>query len=245
MKHLRLIIFSHTEIKYLPQSINDLYNLQTLLLRNCYYLIDLPADKGKLLNLRYLDVSGSGLQKISLVLDKLVCLRTLPEFVVGSNVSSIRTLPEFTVDTNSAGTSDQKRNGSGIDALSNLLHLEGSLSLLNLENVDNVWDAHGASLITKKHLRELLLQWSDGFEHLEKARMATDVLELLRLHQNIDKVTIKGYSGTQLPTWMANPSFHKLVSLSLINCKGCRFLPSLGQLPSLKNLMVKGLSEIK
>ncbi|KAK4733235.1 hypothetical protein R3W88_007496 [Solanum pinnatisectum] len=245
LKHLRFLNFSYTEIKYLPQSISDLYNLQTLLLRNCYYLIELPADMGKLLNLRYLDVSGSGLQKISLGLDKLVCLRTLPEFVVGSNDSSNRTLPEFTVDANSGGTSDQKSKGSGIGALSNLLHLEGSLSILNLENVDNIWDAHGASLITKKHLRELLLQWSDSFEDSEKARMETDVLELLRPHQNIEKVTIKGYSGTKLPTWTANPSFHKLVSLSLINCKGCRFLPSLGQLPSLKNLMVKGLSEIR
>ncbi|KAH0687915.1 hypothetical protein KY290_019578 [Solanum tuberosum] len=245
LKHLRFLNFSYTEIKYLPQSISELYNLQTLLLHNCYYLIELPADMGKLLNLRYLDVSGSGLQKISLGLDKLVCLRTLPEFVVGSNVSSNRTLPEFTVDTNTGGTFDQKSKGSGIGALGNLLHLEGSLSILNLENVDNIWDAHGASLITKKHLRELLLQWSDSFEDSEKARMETDVLELLRPHQNIEKVTIKGYSGTKLPTWTANPSFHKLVSLSLINCKGCRFLPSLGQLPSLKNLMVKGLSEIK
>ncbi|KAK4354058.1 hypothetical protein RND71_026252 [Anisodus tanguticus] len=57
--------------------------------------------------------------------------------------------------------------------------------------------------------------------------MATDVLELLRPHQNIEKVTIKGYGGTQLPTWIGNPSFYKLVSLSLSNCKGCRILPSL------------------
>lgn len=246
LKHLRFINFSYTEIKYLPQSIGDLYNLQTLILCNCYYLIELPDDMGKLLNLCYLDVSGSGLQKISLGLDKLVCLRALPEFVVGSNVSSIGTLPEFTLDnTNAAGTSDHKSKGSGIGALSDLLHLEGSLSILNLGNVDNVWDAYRASLITKKNLRELLLQWSNGFEDSERTGMATNVLELLRLHPNIENVTIKGYSGTKLPTWTANPSFHKLVSLSLINCKGCRFLPSLGQLPSLKNPMIKGLSEIK
>ncbi|KAK4354059.1 hypothetical protein RND71_026253 [Anisodus tanguticus] len=146
-----------TEIKCLPQSFSDLYNLRTLLLHNCDYLIELPADIGKLLNLRYLDVSGSGIQKIPLGLDTLVRLRTLPEFVVGINVSSIRTLPEFTVGTN---ISDQKRISYGIGELSNLLHLEGSLSILNLENVDNVdnvWDAHKASLITKKQLTELLL----------------------------------------------------------------------------------------
>ncbi|MCD9640555.1 hypothetical protein HAX54_025922 [Datura stramonium] len=110
LKHLRFINFSYTEIKYLPQSISNLYNLQTLLpLHNCDYLIELPADMGKLLNLRYLDVSGSGIQKIPLGLDKLVCLRILPEFVVGSNVSSIRTLPEFTVGTNISGTSMIKK----------------------------------------------------------------------------------------------------------------------------------------
>ncbi|XP_059318160.1 putative disease resistance protein At3g14460 [Lycium ferocissimum] len=245
LKHLRFINFSYTEIKCLPQSFSNLYNLQTLLLHNCDYLIELPADMGKLLNLRYLDVSGSGIRKIPLGLDKLVCLRTLPEFVVGSNISSITTLPEFTVGTNSSGISDQEDKGSGIGALRNLLHLEGSLSILNLENVDDVWDAHRASLITKKHLTELLLQWSNGFEDSEKARMATDVLELLRPHRNIEKVTINGYSGTQLPTWIGNHSFYKLVSLSLSDCRGCRILPSLGQLPSLKNLMVKGLSEIK
>ncbi|XP_015068562.1 putative disease resistance protein At3g14460 [Solanum pennellii] len=196
------------EFCYLTKkSISDLYNLQTLLLRNCYYLIELPADLGKLLNLRYLDVSGSGLQKISLGLDKL-----------------------FTVDTNSGGTFDQESKGSGLGALSILFHLEGSLSILNLGNVDNIG---------------MRTELSDSFEDSEKARMETDVLELLRPHHNIEKVTIKGYSGTRLPTWRASPSFHKLVSLSLINSKGCRFLPSLGQLPSLKNLMVKGLRMVK
>ncbi|KAL3516449.1 hypothetical protein ACH5RR_023351 [Cinchona calisaya] len=152
--------------------------------------------------------------------NNLVSLRTLPEFVIGSV-------------------------GSCIGGLRNLLHLQGSLTISRLENVDNFWDARRANLKGKQELKELAIEWSSNFSELQSDRVATDVLEMLQPHQNLEKLTIKNYGGTKFPTWIGDPSFSKLVFLSISDCKTCISLPPLGCLTLLKKLYIKGMNAVK
>ncbi|RVW63160.1 putative disease resistance RPP13-like protein 1 [Vitis vinifera] len=65
------------------------------------------------------------------------------------------------------------------------------------------------------------------------------VLEQLRPHRNLKKLTIASYGGSEFPSWMKDPSFPIMTHLILKDCKRCTSLPALGQLSSLKVLHIK------
>ena len=58
IKHLCYLEFSFTTTERLSDSMCDLYNLQTMLLSGICGLIEMLARMDKLINLRYLDISG-------------------------------------------------------------------------------------------------------------------------------------------------------------------------------------------
>lgn len=215
LKHLRYINLSYTEIRSLPQTLTTLFNLQSLLLSNCDYLSELPADMGNLVNLRYLDINGSGIQKMPLDLGNLVNLRMLPRFIVCSS-------------------------GSNIGDLRSLSHLQESLWISSLEKVASSWDARRSNLHEKKGLNRVAFEWSTNVDGSLSGN-ATDTLEMLQPHSNLEKVKIKNYPGKKFPSWIVDRNFSKLVSLSLIECKRCEFLPPIGELPSLKEFYMKGM----
>ncbi|CAL9004438.1 unnamed protein product [Prunus brigantina] len=76
-------------------------------------------------------------------------------------------------------------------------------------------------------------------------RVEMVVLEMLQPHKNIKGVTIKDYGGTRFPGWIESPLFSNIIVLKLSDCKKCMQLPALGQLPSLKDLIVEGMEGIK
>ena len=80
---------------------------------------------------------------------------------------------------------------------------------------------------------------------LDDARNETDVLEMLQPHNNMKQIIIKDYGGTKFPSWIGSPLFSNLIRLRLSNCRKCSYLPPLGQLPSLKDLTVEGMEEVK
>ncbi|KAF2293694.1 hypothetical protein GH714_004197 [Hevea brasiliensis] len=61
----------------------------------------------------------------------------------------------------------------------------------------------------------------------------------------MEKLSIIGYTGTKFPSWVVEFSFQNLVFLRLEDCKNCISLPQLGQLRSLKHLLVNGLAGVK
>jgi hypothetical protein len=150
-------------------------------------------------------------------LGRLKCLQTLTKFIVG------------------------KGSGSCIGELGKLVNLGGSLSILELQNVESPTDALNASLKEKNHLEELVLEWNVETHVQESQRI---VLDGLRPHTNLKSLTIKYYGGKSLSDWIGLPSFSKLASLHLQNCNYCSSLPPLGQLPSLQNLSIVGFDEV-
>ncbi|XP_027341801.1 putative disease resistance RPP13-like protein 1 isoform X2 [Abrus precatorius] len=217
LKLLRYLDLSYTEIKRLPDSICVLHNLQTLKLIWCYRLTELPSDLYKLVNLRHLDLRMSEIKKMPKQMGRLKHLRTLTCFYIG------------------------KHSGFDIEKLGNLNHLQGTLSILKLENVIDPADAMEANMKDKRHLEGLVLNWGDKFGRCREnddSIIERHVLEALQPNSNLKRLTILRYDGTSLPSWFSSSHLPNLVSIKLSESKFCFILPPFGQLPSLKELSI-------
>ncbi|XP_030965414.1 putative disease resistance RPP13-like protein 1 [Quercus lobata] len=218
LKHLRYLNLSQTLIRSLPESTSSLYNLQTLILKYCERLTKLPEKIGNLVNLRYLDIEGVHLIKeMPVGIKELKNLQTLSNFVVG------------------------KDTGSKIGDLMNLESLKGTLCISHLENVLDVEDASRANLLGKKNLNVLVVKWESELDQ----RASLDILDMLQPSTTVKEISIDGYAGAKFPTWFGHPSFSNMVLLRIERCRKCTSLPAIGQLPSLRDLALVGLSAVE
>ncbi|XP_059439994.1 putative disease resistance protein RGA3 [Corylus avellana] len=222
LKHLRFLDLSCTTIKSLPESVTTLYNLQILILENCLFLKKLPSKFGSLVNLRHLNILGANaLEGMPPEIGKLTCLQSLSNLVVG------------------------KGSCSGVKELGPLLHLRETLCISGLQNVINREDARDARLIEKCNLHGLSLEWSGNLDKSQERTSELEVLNMLEPHKGLKELTIKHYGGADLPTWLRGPSFSNMVLLRIECCEKCRLLPPVGQLPSLKELFIDGMANVK
>ncbi|KAG7942227.1 hypothetical protein I3843_16G090900 [Carya illinoinensis] len=230
LKHLRYLDLSRTQIRLLPESITNLYNLQTLLLENCFHLKKLPSMFRNLVNLHHLNIECAySLEGMPMQIGKLTCLQTLSNLVLG------------------------KDSYSGIKELGPLKHLGGRLCIQRLDNVIEARDAKDAELIKRTKISELWLHWGEFIDlmriYIDESRDTTSDLEVLnglQPHEALKKLRITNYGGTKFPNWLTSPSFPHMVSLRLENCYKCTSLPPLGKyLPSLKNLWIQLMRNVK
>ncbi|TXG72972.1 hypothetical protein EZV62_001551 [Acer yangbiense] len=150
---------------------------------------------------------------------RLTCLQDLSYFVVGKQ--------------------------SSIGELRNMLQLQRSLSITNLQNITNMMDAKDANLNSKDQLKELELQWNDEMNTTSDESLEENVLEYLRPNEELKRLMIKSYGGKRFPTWLRESFLPKLVLLSIKNCKKSEFLPPLGQLPRLTHLSITKMQQVK
>ena len=134
LKHLRYLNLSYSKITSLPESTSSLYNLQTLLLKGCFYLTKLPEKIENLVNLRHLNITNAkSIIEMPAGIAKLKSLRTLSNFVVGKDK---------------------------IIDLMNLESLQGTLCISHLENMLDANDARKVNLKGKKNLDTLEMEWN-------------------------------------------------------------------------------------
>ncbi|XP_048329805.2 putative disease resistance protein At3g14460 [Ziziphus jujuba] len=170
-----------------------------------------------LVNLHHLNCSNLwSLKGMPPCLGKLTNLQTLPYFVVGKHSGS-----------------------SGVGELGPLSNLHGTLHISRLENVNGAKDAAMANLVGKNGIDVLLMEWN------EREIADPDVLEMLQPPQTLKELTLMHFVGPKFPTWMGNPLFSNMVHVTLEGCHGCRFLPPLGQLVSLKELFIYRMSKVE
>ncbi|KAH0713856.1 hypothetical protein KY289_009815 [Solanum tuberosum] len=217
LKLLRFLDLSWTKIKQLPDSICVLYNLETLIVSSCDYLEELPLQMGNLINLRYLDIRSCSRLKLPLHPSKLKSLQVL---------LGVKCL----------------QSGLKLKDLGELHNLYGSLSIVELQNVVDRREALKSNMREKEHIERLSLSW--GKSIADNSQTERDILDELQPNTNIKELEISGYRGTKFPNWLADPSFLKLVMLSLSHCNNCDSLPALGQLPSLKSLTMGYMDRI-
>ncbi|KAF7130277.1 hypothetical protein RHSIM_Rhsim10G0075900 [Rhododendron simsii] len=218
--HLRYLDMSYSDIVYVPESICDLQNLETLKLENCRKLQKLPKGMRYMRNLIYLDIKGCySLISMPPKLGQLTSLRRLSIFIVG------------------------QAEGYRIGELKEL-NLAGELEIYELDNVRSPADAENANLKRKHDLVSLELCWSV----YEKENLPNDVegvLESLQPHSNLKQLSISYYRGSKFPNWMMCSVLRNLVELSLYSCSRCKQLPPLGKLHSLKKLDIWGMDSLK
>lgn len=221
---LRYLDLSKTEIRMLPESICNLWNLQTLKLLGCVWLSQLPRDLGKLIHLMHLELDEIFWYNAPAMpprMGKLTLLHNLHAFQIGS-----------------------AEDGCGIEELKDMKNLTGTLHISKLENAANAANAEEAKLTEKTCLDKLVLEWSNRDADPEDQAAEERVLEDLQPHSNLEELQICHYRGTRLPVWMRDGLFEKLVTVSLKHCTNCRVL-SLGRLPNLRRLCIKGMQELE
>ncbi|KAL6327454.1 hypothetical protein AAG906_019767 [Vitis piasezkii] len=173
LRHLRYLNLSNSSIKMLPDSVGHLYNLQTLILSDCWRLTKLPIVIGDLINLRHIDISGtSQLQEMPSEISNLTNLQTLSKYIVGEN------------------------NSLRIRELKNLQDLRGKLSISGLHNVVDSQDAVDAKLEEKHNIEELTMEWGSDFVKSRNEMNEMNVLEGLRPPRNLKKLTVASYGGS-------------------------------------------------
>ncbi|XP_054817033.1 putative disease resistance protein At3g14460 [Prosopis cineraria] len=210
-----------TSIEKLPKSMCLLVNLQTLKLRGCH-LTGFPSHFYKLINLRHLDLDSCyDIKKMPKNMGKLNRLQTVNHFF------------------------SAKKGGSGLKELGALNHLMGSLTISNMETINEPTSLREANL-KEKHLDKLILNYRQYDYSLEVVEYQEHVLEGFEPNNTLKEFVIEGYRGTKFPNWPGGSHFlPNLVSLSLSNCTNCVNLPPLGQLSSLEKLEIYRFDGIK
>uniref|UniRef100_A0A7N2MTY1 Uncharacterized protein n=1 Tax=Quercus lobata TaxID=97700 RepID=A0A7N2MTY1_QUELO len=238
--YLRLLHISHTEIEELPNSITNLYNLQTLRIEDCLSLEDLPKDLSNLINLRHIYINHYEITRLPKDMGRLTSLQTLSFFIVNSDA------------------------GCRIEELGSLNQLRGGLDIYNLEHVRDIEEAISAKIAENTKIYKLGFHWNVDFDRednyngdeevlLAKEYNDKEVLEGLQPHQYLKSLTIIGFKGENFPSWMLIGRhardglflFDNLIEITLRYCKKSEKVPTLGHLPCLRVLEIEGMNNVR
>lgn len=226
--YLRYLDLSDTDLETLPKTVCHLRNLQTLDLSGCHYLMNLPRGINKLINLRHLIIEGCVKLTRMPSVRNLLNLQTLSVFIVGQTFE---------------------------EGLFQLLHLDlqGELQIKNLENASNIIPD---LCLKHKKLSSLRLSWGkddtkmEGFSrefsegHQANQSKTEALVTCLQPNDSLRKLHLNDYLGVSFPKWMSNTMLPNITELVLRNCRKCKNLPTLGQLPLLKVLNMQGLEAV-
>ncbi|GAB2293414.1 hypothetical protein Dimus_027615 [Dionaea muscipula] len=225
LTHLRYVDFCNCwSLKELPESICDLFCLQTLNIYGCVQLKKLPKGMGKLVNLRHLYNKDSPGQ--------------LPKGMKG--LSSLQTLPMLDVGESQL---DNNHELLGLGDLQNLNSLQGEFRLYGIKGgMIEVEEAEKAALQSKTDISCLGLffvndddRTDDDDEGVTNRRLK--VLEALKPHKDLEALEIQDYSGQRFASWINGDWLHNVKKLELSFCQPS-LLPPLGTLPSLESLQI-------
>ncbi|QHO22346.1 Putative disease resistance RPP13-like protein [Arachis hypogaea] len=227
-----------------------------------------PDSMGKLIHLRYLNLSQTEIKTLPESLCKLCNLQTLKLRYCSKlrmlpngmyNLVNLRHLDIWGTHLKEMPKGMSKLNqlhilsnyivgkneDSGIQELGGLPNLHGSFGIQKLENVIYVNQARSAKIRDKKHIDELWLEWSSSDDMVSDTQTERDILDNLQPHNGLKELTIWGYRGTTFPNWVGHCSYQNMTSVSLESCNNCYLLPSLGQLPSLQSLRIDDFGQLK
>ncbi|XP_022854712.1 putative disease resistance protein RGA1 [Olea europaea var. sylvestris] len=213
--HLRYLDLSSNPIRGLPETLCDLYNLQTLDLRSCDDLSALPQGIYKLINLRHLLFEGWSMNSIPQGLERLTGLWILSCFKAG-------------------------RGSSKLGYLRKLNELRGYLQLIldDLTELEDLVDAEKAEFKNKIYIRELNIIFNGKVRaDVLEALQPPPKLQSLRLSGN-DGTQLPEWITTSL-------NYLRVLSFSFFNnCSSLPPLGKLPMLEELRISFMDGLKYV-
>ncbi|CAH1412419.1 unnamed protein product [Lactuca virosa] len=213
---LRVLSLSNLNIWWVPEFIGSLKHLRYLNLSRTW-ITHLPENVCNLYNLQTLNVSCC--HKLIKLPKSFSKLQNLQHFDC-RDTPLLKKMPLGIGELKSLQTLTKiivgVENRFALTDLRKLKNLHGKVSILELGKVQNAMNAREANLLQNR-FSELELDWLD----------------------------IRFYRGIEFPNWVGDPLFLRLTHVSIRNCVACTSLPSLGQLPSLKELVIEGMDEVK
>nr|XP_023923237.1 putative disease resistance protein RGA4 [Quercus suber] len=229
VRYLRILDLSHAGFKSLPDYVCDLLHLRSL---NLSYNPIKTLSRSIITLFRLQTLNLFRCHELTSIPDNLYLLSNLRHLVISpvklnlmstfiGRLTSLQTLLQFTV---------LRKDGCQIGEPRNLNNLRGELSIENLENVATLDEAKGASPL-KTGIHKESLVWSKN-----EPNANFDIAQGLRPHCNLKVLKIFNYNS-KFPSWVSNPSFTHLISITLTNCL-IEELPPLGPLPLLKSLQI-------
>ncbi|XVE52861.1 hypothetical protein DITRI_Ditri02bG0158400 [Diplodiscus trichospermus] len=275
---LRSLLFG-TKVKYysankenLLKSVDQFTCLRALDLCGDYFPQDirmLPNEIGKLIHLRYLNLSSNRELKIlpeaicdlynlqTLDISDCIYLTRLPRGI-GKLINLMHLENERTrglsflpkgmekltrLQTLKEFTVGNLESCCSLGYLGKLNHPQGYLRINGLQKVDDASDAREARLSAKTGLRRLSLCFGYAEGKPRKENQAS-VLEALQPHTNLETLEISDLEGpTLFPNWMMSLVMLKTVRLTF--CEKWESLPPMGKLPALENLNISSMSEVR
>ena len=176
-----------------------------------------------LCSLRCLDLFGTEINQVPKGMGKLKLLTYLGNYPVGDGSANAVIQDGWKLEE--------------LSCFSQMRHL----SMVKLERVAH--SSTNAVLTDKKHLKELILEWTkrgEGSYSEEDVRNTEKVFEQLIPPHNLEDLCIVGFFGRRYPTWFGTTCLSSLIYLNLIDVESCVELPPTGQLPNLKYLRIDG-----
>ncbi|KAK9138242.1 hypothetical protein Sjap_008836 [Stephania japonica] len=222
---LRYLSIQSYSLTSLPQSISQLYHLETLNIEECPKLEKLPDDMWKLTNLRHLYIAES-----TKILKKFGRLHSL------GSISPILFLGE-------------EEDGRGIGELECLNNLCGHLRIHNMERVRDASHVRKAKLMEKGKVYQLEMVWKVRNADEGTNNDYSEVVEALELPPNLIEFSINGFPSVKLPLkeWLANgSSLRYLVEIKLQKCRNLEEIPPIWHIqPSLETLEISSMDKVK
>ncbi|GAB2271472.1 hypothetical protein Dimus_006311 [Dionaea muscipula] len=134
-----------------------------------------------------------------------------------------------------------------------LRDVRGWLQIGGLEHAKCKEEAQKAEIGAKAGISFLHLAWSASLERDEDSSIVEEleVLDGLQPHPNLQGLIVQGFNGFSFPSWQARMTVNNLASLDnlvavrLVGCRRCSYLPTLGQLPVLKTLVIDRMEAVR
>ncbi|XP_021758055.1 putative disease resistance protein RGA4 [Chenopodium quinoa] len=217
LKHLRYLKISVSSYS-LPECITGLQKLQTLDLRECWWLRELPRELHKLTSLRHLLCRSSiALTDMPPGFERLTSLQTLNLFVVGEC--------------------------TGLDALTSFNDLAGKLKICFSERRGKAVSVDTGAILKATKLTSLELTWwalQNGEPACHSDKVEDELaLNCLQPPPSLKSLQVEGWRGARFPGWGMDvfPSpLPNLVSIEIARCEKCQILPPFNLLPLLRSL---------
>ena len=270
LKHLRYLKICQIGLCFLPNSMTELYNLETLILDGCMFLQKLPRDAKNWRNLRYLSLAENFRIEFlpdsidewknleTLILRKCLLLKELPKDIKKCvnlkhldlcGCESLTHSPKGLGELTGLQTMNlfvlSKDVGCDLSELNRLSKLRGSLTINGLEfcTTDDL-EKHSFNLQQKLGVRKLKLVWNYSKDEPKNISANDDckgVLECLQPNSNAQNIYICGYQEVKLCDWLCSNVLTHLVSIKLSDCFKLEALPQFDQFPFLKHLGLQSL----